>query len=54
MGEINAYNILVENLKGRYHLENLCVFGKITLECLKEVVWEGVEWMQLVLDRDQW
>jgi hypothetical protein len=28
----NVYNILVENLNGRYHLEDLSVNGKIILE----------------------
>jgi hypothetical protein len=33
MGEArNAYNILLENLKGRDHLEDLGVYGKIILE----------------------
>jgi hypothetical protein len=30
--ERNAYNILVENLKGRDHMEDLGVDGKIILE----------------------
>jgi hypothetical protein len=28
--------------------------GKITLVDLREVVWEGVDWMYLAQDRYQW
>jgi hypothetical protein len=35
MGEMrNAYEVLSENLKGRDHLENLGVDGKMILECI--------------------
>jgi hypothetical protein len=44
----NAYEILVGNLKGREHSEDLRVDGKITLG------WKVAEWMHLAQDRDQW
>jgi hypothetical protein len=42
----------LENLKGRDHLEDLGIDGKIILEWITG--WEGVDWMHLVQDRDQW
>jgi hypothetical protein len=41
----------LENLKGRDHLQDLCIGGKIILH------WIGLEdvyWMQLAQDKDQW
>jgi hypothetical protein len=38
----------LENLKGRDHLED-----NIKLD-LREIRWEGVEWMHLAQVRDQW
>jgi hypothetical protein len=32
MGEINAYNILVKNVKGRGHLEYVYIDGRIILK----------------------
>jgi hypothetical protein len=47
--------ILVENLKGRYHLENLGIYRRInnTEMNLREIGWEGVDWIHLAQDRDQ-
>jgi hypothetical protein len=42
------------NLKGRDHLEDLSVDGKIILEWIREIGWEGVDWMHLAQDKDQW
>jgi hypothetical protein len=47
----NAYNILVENLKGRHHSEDLGVDVKITSEWIlrKSVrkMWTGFIWLKL-------
>jgi len=42
-----------ENLKGRDHLEDLGVDGKIVLVDLREIGWEGVNWMHRAQDRPQ-
>jgi hypothetical protein len=39
----------LENLKGRDHSEDLGVNGN-----LREIRCEGVDWMRLAQDRDQW
>jgi hypothetical protein len=50
VGEIiNAYELWTGNLKGRDHSKDLGVDVSIILEG-----WEGVEWMHLAQDRDQW
>jgi hypothetical protein len=42
------------NLKGRHRAENLGVDGRIILEwILREMGWEGVDWIHLTQDRDQ-
>jgi hypothetical protein len=43
-----------ENLKGRDHLEDLCVDGKILEWIFGETGWEDVDWMQLDQDTDHW
>jgi hypothetical protein len=49
MGEMrNAYCVL--NAKP----EGLCVRGKIIRMDLRERGWEGVAWINLTQDRDQW
>jgi hypothetical protein len=46
---------LSENLKGRDHSEDIGSDGKIMLKwILGEIGWEGVDWMHLAQDRDQW
>jgi hypothetical protein len=45
----------LENLKGRDHLEDLGIDRRIILEwILRDIGWEGVEWIHLGQDRDQW
>jgi hypothetical protein len=44
-----------ENLKGRDHAEDLGVDGRINIRMdLREIGWEGVDWMHLDQDRGQW
>jgi hypothetical protein len=44
----------LENVKGRDHLENPGVDGKIILEwILREIGWEGSDWMHMAQDTDQ-
>jgi hypothetical protein len=45
----NTYKILVGNQKGRDHMEDLGVDGKIILE---RIGWEGVDWIHVSQDRD--
>jgi hypothetical protein len=42
----------LENLKGRDHMEDLGVDGRITLY-LREIGLKGVNWIHLAQDRDQ-
>jgi len=55
MGEMrNAYTILVRNpekkrLFGRHRHR----WGDNVGSCLREIGWEGVDWMHLTWDRDQ-
>jgi len=52
MGKIgNAYNMLVGNLKGRDHSEDLGVDGKVS-EWMSEIGWKVVDWIYLAQDRD--
>jgi hypothetical protein len=44
----------LENLKGRDQLEDLGMDGKINIRIdLREIWWEGLEWIHLAQDRDQ-
>jgi hypothetical protein len=47
-GEINAYKILVQKLKGRDHLEDLGIGGKIILEWILGKVWSEFVWWALI------
>jgi hypothetical protein len=48
MGEMrNAYSILVENLKGKDHLEDIGIYGRIITMDPRETGWEDVDWMHL-------
>jgi len=43
-----------ENLKRRYHSEDLNIDGRKILECiLPEIQWKIVGWIHLAQDRDQ-
>jgi hypothetical protein len=45
----------LENLTGRDHSEDLGVDGRIILEwILVKKGWEGVDWIHLVQDKEQW
>jgi hypothetical protein len=51
----NVYNILVRESEGKRPLatpRNICE-DNIRMN-LREVGWEGVDWMHLAQDRDQW
>jgi hypothetical protein len=55
MGEVrNAYNILVGKPKGKRQIRRhgRRWEGNIIVD-LREVVWEGVDWIHLAQDRDQ-
>jgi hypothetical protein len=56
MGEIrNAYKILVGNLKGRDHSEDLGVEATIILEwMLMGIGWKVMVWIYVVQDKNQW
>jgi hypothetical protein len=40
----------LENLKGRDQLEDLDVDG----DYIKEIIWEGVDWIDMVQDKNLW
>jgi hypothetical protein len=45
----------LENVKGRDHLEDLGIDGKIDIRMdLREIGWEGMDGMHLDQERDQW
>jgi hypothetical protein len=50
------YTILwLDDLKGKDHSEELGVNGWTIIRMdLTEIDWEGVDWMHLFEDRDQW
>jgi hypothetical protein len=53
MGEMrSAYDILVGKPERKRPLEDIGVDGKVILEWI--LGWVGVDWMNLVQDRDQW
>jgi hypothetical protein len=43
-----------ENLKGRDHLEDRHRCQVNIIMELWEIAWEGVDWIHLAQDRDQW
>jgi hypothetical protein len=56
MGEKrNAYRILVENLEGKRPLgrPRRRWADNIKID-LREIGWDGVDWIDLAQDRDQW
>jgi hypothetical protein len=44
----------LENLKGRDHLEDIGIDGRIVLEWILRKQWEGVDCMYLAQDKDWW
>jgi hypothetical protein len=55
MGEKrNAYRTLVESQKERHHWEDQDLGGWTILKWILEIGWDGVDWMDLAQDRDQW
>jgi len=53
LGEIrNTYSFLVGKPEGKSLLGRLSIDGKVISEW--ETGWEGVDWMPLAQDRDQW
>jgi hypothetical protein len=50
----NAYRILVGKPEGKSHWEDQDVdVGNIKMD-LREIGWDGVDWIYLDQDRDQW
>jgi hypothetical protein len=43
-----------ENLKGKDHSEELGIAGKIGERIFRETGWEGMDWIHIAHDRDQW
>jgi hypothetical protein len=55
MGEKNAHSILVGKLEGKRPLRRPgCRWEDNVTMDLREIGWEGVDWMHLTQDRDQW
>jgi hypothetical protein len=51
----NAYNILVGKSEGRRSLRRPKHRWEDNIKMdLREIGWEGVDWMHLAQDRDQW
>jgi hypothetical protein len=44
----------LENLKGRDHLEGLSRWEDNTGMDIREIGWEGVDWMHMAQEGDQW
>jgi hypothetical protein len=47
-------SVWYKNLKGNHHLDDLSVERMITLKFNLKVMCEGVDWIPLVHDEDQW
>jgi hypothetical protein len=47
-------NILVGNLKERYHFEDTGVYGSIILRCILRKRCENADYIHPVQDRNQW
>jgi hypothetical protein len=55
MGEINAYNILVGRPEGKRPLGRPSRrWEHNSTTDLMEIGWEGVDWIHVAQDRDQW
>ena len=55
MGEsIAAYTVSMGKLEGRRNMENTKVDGRIILKLILEKKNRGIDWIDLVQDRDRW
>jgi hypothetical protein len=51
----NAHRILVRKPEGKCYWEDQDVGGWIILkQILEKIGWDGMDWIDLVQDRDQW
>jgi hypothetical protein len=50
----SLYNILVRKPKGRDHAEDMRTWEDNIKMDLRKMGWEGVEWMHLAQNTDQW
>jgi hypothetical protein len=50
----NVYRVLVGKPKGKYHLEDQGVYGRMGSKLTLERLVGGVEWIHLAQDRDCW
>jgi hypothetical protein len=50
----NTYGILVGNPEPIDHYEDLDVSGRVILTWILEIEWDGMDWIDLAPDRDQW
>jgi hypothetical protein len=51
----NAYKILVRNLTGRQTTQRPRRRWEDNIRMdLRETVWEGIDWIHVIRDRDQW
>lgn len=48
---INAYRILVKNLKGNDRIENVAVVRRVILKCILKEWVDCVCWLYLIQDR---
>jgi hypothetical protein len=44
----------VGNLKKRERLEDFCVGGRVTIINLREIVWDGFDWVHLTEASGKW
>jgi hypothetical protein len=55
MGRKNAYRILVEKPEGKRPLRRpRCRWVDNIKRELREIGWDGMDWINLAQDRDQW
>jgi hypothetical protein len=51
----NAYRILMEKPEGKKHLEDQYVGAVNNIKMdLREIGWDGLDWIDLAHNRDQW
>jgi hypothetical protein len=49
----NVYRFVVGKREEKRPLQGLDGGGRITLKCLREIGWGGMDWINLAQDRDQ-